>query len=280
MKKTFIVCEALGHYWGAVRYFLESLGYNVIPMDQAESKERDSGYLNFESLTNLNPNLYQILVTGDNSLRNILRLDIKNAIYTSINDYDTFMNKVKCRANLPSETEIIKYPKIKLLDFSSTGKWIIKPEVGKGSLPGTNRNCYVVNEPSYAVEWIEHSQAQVVLARYTNGELKETVYYTGKPEEPWSKAKPNDFVKDDVWSADSIKKQIDKFMSYLGKVYEIDGIIDAEFMLKDHQLYYAESNPRLNGQSYFIAQPMLVRFLKQKLHESFWTDELRCSYGE
>lgn len=279
MKKTIIVCEALGHYWGGVRYFLESLGYNVVPMDQAESKERDSGYLNFESLQGLDPSLYAVLVTGDNSLRNVLKLEgIPNPIYTYINDYTTFMDKLVSRKNLPPENEVIKYPYTIPLDFTVNDEWIIKPVVGKGSLPECNRNCYKVTEPQFAVQYIKHDQAQVCLARFVEGHLEEIVFYTGKPEEPWSVAKPNDFVKDEELKPETIKEYVTKFMEILGKTYEIDGVIDAEFMLHGHKLYYAESNPRINGQSYFVAQPMLVRFIKQRLRREFWTEELEAAY--
>lgn len=141
---------------------------------------------------------------------------------------------------------------------------ILKPVKGSGTSIENGRAKFLAMGDEWGLfEFIPHEKEQVVLAHFVKGLLTDTCFYQGKVTEPWSVAKPNDIIVNDYQY-----QAILTWLAQLGKDYEIDGIVDAEFMIgHDGLLWFSESNPRQNGQSYFIAKPMIKSFLSRRIME-------------
>lgn len=255
-----VITDALGCYGYPARRILESMGFRVWILDENDNRRQETDFLNYESLIDL-PDNFAIWSLSDRATRILSANPDKysKAIFTHINNLEEFVDKANYSDNFPT-VPFIRYPKVKKIDLEEK-KWIFKPTKGSGTSIDNGRAKLLTPDTEYALfQYVPHDKEQVVLARFEEGVLKETVFYQGMVTEPWSKAKPNEVIV-----SESNQQNIIKWLELLGEHYQIDGIIDAEFMISGEYLYFSESNPRQNGQSYWIAKPMIKRFLTRAI---------------
>lgn len=264
MKITdIVITDGLGCYGNVAKHIVESLGMRCWILDENDKRRGESDFLNYESLRNL-PNNFAIWSLSDRATRILSSVPqySSKSIFTQISNLEEFLDKADYRANFP-KVQGIHYPKCFELGVEE-GTYILKERKGSGTTLENGRAKLINNVNEYRLfEYINHDREQVVLAYFEDGKLLDTVWYQGKVTEPWTMAKPNEYIV-----TEGQFNKIITWLEALGEKYNIDGIIDAEFMInKDNKLYFSESNPRQNGQSYFIAKPMIYRFLQRKIKQ-------------
>lgn len=271
--KSIIITEAFGGYYKVVKNILEKLGLQVLTLDEAPSKSNDCDFCNFESVMHLSSDHYAIWALGERSISEIMRLgpeNFPNPIMTTMTDIMSYIDKVKCRSLLPAQNALIQYPKI--YSTSDFKKVIIKKRIGAGANYNNGRLMVAdLSKSHYIVEFIEHDKELMIIANYHNGKLVDWIPYVNFVDDDRNTIKPCVYPDELTIDRSVFLKVMHKWLTELGEKNHIDGLIDVGFMYSSggNILWFIESNPRANRESYNIAQPMVYDMLMRKLPKSF-----------